>query len=218
MDLEYDRFNKQIESNKPSLNELQVKILYDLLEIIHNTFTKHNISYWMGGGTLLGSIRNGGLIPHDDDGDLHIDYKDIDKFKNILEELDEMGLYIKRVKWGYKIYYKNHTRPFIDLIETSREDKNDKYTRYINSDAQKNWKGFPIETVLQLKLYNFGHLQLYGPMDPYPYLLYQYGKNCFNTVVVYSDHTYSTKYIKTYEDVKTHMYLNKNYELIEKEL
>ena len=41
-----------------------------MLGTIHHILTTNGIRYWIDGGTLLGAVRNEGLIPWDDDGDL----------------------------------------------------------------------------------------------------------------------------------------------------
>ena len=58
------------ESGSTVLSQLYVDILYFMLETIDDVFTKANVSYSTSGGTTLGAIRHGGLIPWDDDADL----------------------------------------------------------------------------------------------------------------------------------------------------
>ena len=38
--------------------------------------TKHRINYFLEGGTLLGIVRDGDLLPWDHDVDISIDYSD----------------------------------------------------------------------------------------------------------------------------------------------
>jgi hypothetical protein len=35
-----------------------------------NDLDSHNVSYWLDSGTLLGAVRNGDILPHDDDADI----------------------------------------------------------------------------------------------------------------------------------------------------
>ena len=43
--------------------EKEVKALYQLMKDTHELLVKHNIEYWVDGGTLLGAVRHGGIIP-----------------------------------------------------------------------------------------------------------------------------------------------------------
>lgn len=62
------------------------KILYEILLAIDSACEKENITYSLGGGTLLGAIRNHGFIPWDDDIDICVWYQDYDALKKALEK------------------------------------------------------------------------------------------------------------------------------------
>ena len=44
----------------------------DLFRAVKQVLDAHGICYWIDGGTLLGSFRNGAMIPHDDDTDFGV--------------------------------------------------------------------------------------------------------------------------------------------------
>lgn len=113
---------------------VQLKML-DILVVVDTILRKHNIEYYLEGGTLLGAVRHGGFIPWDDDIDICVNWKDLKKIKQILEsELPDDLVYqdfttdkrypmlIAKVRDRYSFYHERH--PFsckeqgvyIDLI------------------------------------------------------------------------------------------------------
>jgi len=72
------------------MQERMLVILKTFDEICH----RHNIPYWLSGGTLLGSIRHEGFIPWDDDLDVDMLRPDFERLMRLLpEELpDTMAL------------------------------------------------------------------------------------------------------------------------------
>lgn len=55
-------------------------IQLEILDDIHNFCIEHNISYSLGGGTLLGAVRHKGYIPWDDDIDIMLPRQDYERF------------------------------------------------------------------------------------------------------------------------------------------
>lgn len=61
------------------LRACQLKQL-SMLEEVDRICKKHDISYWLDGGTLLGAVRHGGFIPWDDDIDIGMTAVDLNRF------------------------------------------------------------------------------------------------------------------------------------------
>ena len=61
------------------------KLALALLKEFNKICKENDISYWIMGGTIIGSIRHKGFIPWDDDVDIGMMRKDYDKLKKVLE-------------------------------------------------------------------------------------------------------------------------------------
>lgn len=64
---------------KTQLRACQLKQL-SILEVIDGICKRHQIDYWLDGGTLLGAVRHGGFIPWDDDIDIGMTLEGLEKF------------------------------------------------------------------------------------------------------------------------------------------
>lgn len=87
------------------LRILQLKIL-DILTLVTNIADRHQIPYWVSGGTLLGAVRHGGFIPWDDDIDIELLRKDYKKLLKVLSEELPADLYLQSPsEKGYRLLF-----------------------------------------------------------------------------------------------------------------
>ena len=85
-----------------TLNALQ-KIELEGLKEIDRICRKYNIKYSLGGGTCLGQVRHGEIIPWDDDIDVDMTAENYDKFMEVAPtELDENAFFLRCRKTNKK--------------------------------------------------------------------------------------------------------------------
>lgn len=171
-----------------------VQSLYQMLKDITKILENNGIIYSIDGGTLLGAVRHGGLIPWDDDIDLFILQQDEVKLNRLQKVFNAKGYAIIERNSTYKIYKRhfmqdNHPYPAVDI-----------FVAYSNSDTRRieyykllNKKQFPYylheyDNCFPLKRYQFGSLKVYGPADPVDYLNRVYGKDWAEKIHITTKH------------------------------
>ena len=89
----------------------------ELLDEFSRICKKYKINYSIDGGTLLGAVRHGGLIPWDDDADVIMLRSEYNKLKAVCKkELNSAEFYFQDMdntegyRWGYGKLRKKNTR------------------------------------------------------------------------------------------------------------
>ncbi len=71
----HDTYNGKL----PVIQQLMLQVILEIDAICK----RHNINYFLGGGTLLGAIRHQGFIPWDDDADIMMLREDYERFTEV---------------------------------------------------------------------------------------------------------------------------------------
>ncbi|RUO43785.1 hypothetical protein CWE15_00870 [Aliidiomarina taiwanensis] len=96
----------QYNAEGTNLRKAQLRLL-EILLVFDRVCKKHDIKYFLSGGTCLGAIRHGGFIPWDDDIDIDIWHTDYKKLEKVLQaELpDWVKLQNSKTDKGYYHFY-----------------------------------------------------------------------------------------------------------------
>ncbi len=78
-----EELRKKFNPDGSLLRRQQMRMLELLLEV-DRICKKHDIPYWLSGGTLLGAVRHQGFIPWDDDLDIEMLKKDYNRLMKVL--------------------------------------------------------------------------------------------------------------------------------------
>jgi phosphorylcholine metabolism protein LicD len=146
------------------LNKNEINTLKELLLEFIKFANENNIEYFAIDGTLLGSIRQGGLLPFDDDIDIGILNKDIDKIRNY----KNTKYFFKKIGFGFKFQKNENINMrimFIDIMVF--EQKND-YYKIINNNFPKG--AIHINELYPLQPIKYGDIDLFVPNKYKEYL------------------------------------------------
>lgn len=83
------------------------KLYYEAVSYFDHFCKTHSIAYFGMWGTLLGAIRDGGIIPWDDDVDVAMSKADMDRFLSLASEFNNEKYEI--------IFYKNSKKQYTNI-------------------------------------------------------------------------------------------------------
>lgn len=102
------------DEEKKKWNDILMGCLRKLMEICK----EHNLTYFCLGGTVIGAVRHGGMIPWDDDIDIAMPRPDYDRFLQLCKSID-LGHYelaTPEMK-GYPFFFSKFCDKNTSLIE-----------------------------------------------------------------------------------------------------
>ena len=161
-----------------------IKLMYQLMYDTHRILAIEKIPYFADGGTLLGAVRNKGIIPWDDDLDIGIMNKYKKKFLNLKKTFEQCGYTFVETWLGYKVimigrkkigdYEWSH--PFLDILFYKK--MGNKIVPVLK-EVRDTWpKAYYLESqFLPLKEMDFGSFKICVPKKPEPYCDRTYGSD-----------------------------------------
>eukprot|EP00927_Polykrikos_kofoidii_P044502 TRINITY_DN38449_c0_g1_i1.p1 TRINITY_DN38449_c0_g1~~TRINITY_DN38449_c0_g1_i1.p1 ORF type:complete len:442 (-),score=69.59 TRINITY_DN38449_c0_g1_i1:134-1459(-) len=152
------------------------EIILTLLQAICSALDAAGIPCWLTGGTLLGALRHGGFVPHDDDADLECFESD---WPRIEAHLQARHLRLTCRRGGF---WKQTPVAHVGL--KTGEVELDFFLREATLEQHPD---FPSKTeVFPLHTYLFHGVQLPGPNDPRSFLERLYGADWAANVRVWT--------------------------------
>ena len=158
------------------LNQDEVNELYKMLAHLVKTLDKYCIPYLVDCGSLLGTIRHGGLIPWDDDIDICIEEKDVPQvlwLKSIIE-----GEYQLRYASGKKYLKLKKDNLWIDIFI---------HKQGVYPQKHRQWRNFVIEEAFPSVKSKFGDIEVSVPKN-YKKLLDDWFPKWESIAVVHHSH------------------------------
>lgn len=133
------------------------KIQIDIILHINEFCQKHNIRYFICGGTLIGAIRHQGFIPWDDDIDIMMLREDYERFIHIYSSEDKSKYKLHSHKLN-----KQYPYPYVKIDDSEtvfEEEIKDTFRMGVNIDL------FPIDIIPESKnkqrvIYRKSHLYI----------------------------------------------------------
>lgn len=155
---------------KEHLREVQLRQL-DILREIDRICRKHDIPYWLDGGTILGAVRHGGFIPWDDDIDIAMRLEDLPRFGEACQSELPAHLYLQTME----------TDPSCRLPISKVRDRESFLVEWADDFTRPYGKGLYVDIF---------------PMIPYPSVSKRFVKKvaggyCKANAILQSQHYYS---------------------------
>ncbi len=176
----------------PCATTTPVLQLYQLMKDWDQLACARGIPYVVEGGTLLGAVRNAGIIPHDDDLDINVPAKHVPDVLALQPTLRAWGYELGKCAFGYKLYPADGALvpgqtfrfPFLDIFVSHVEEDGKVYNEC------RCWPqcAFNIGDMYPAQRMRFGAFFVNAPAAPLPYLDACYGADWNDVYYVDASH------------------------------
>jgi phosphorylcholine metabolism protein LicD len=169
--------------------------LYEQVQLIHTVCTQNSIKYFLIGGSLLGQVREGGIILWDDDADVGIDEQDCERLFQILSKAAvSHDMMLWRTEHGLKLKCHKRERIGTDIFLYRKQGE-----RWVlaKESSCKAWPKdyFLVKELAALKTAEFGTAcTVFIPSNPLRYLRTLYGEDCMQVAKLDFNHLSNCKH------------------------
>lgn len=118
----------EINAEGTQLRKHQLKML-EMLKYVDGLCRKHDIPYYLSGGTLLGAVRHQGFIPWDDDLDIILMKKDFRRLLKVLRN-EPSDDYVLQCHQTDPYYIAPYAKLRMKNTQIQERNDNDIYYRY----------------------------------------------------------------------------------------
>lgn len=145
--------------NSDKLAKLQSILLF-MMEDIKKICESESIEYFLGGGSLLGAVRNNGFIPWDDDVDLMMTRENYDKFISIVGDklpdkyFVQNWIYDKNWHYGYTKIRLNNTKFSTQFTEQFKDMHQGIFVDIFVQDYTSSSKLMQKKQIFQIRLWH----------------------------------------------------------------
>jgi fukutin len=163
----------------PNKQELIYRKKYAIqnLKEIKDACDKHNVPFWLSGGTLLGFCRNGNFLDHDTDIDIGVYSKDL--IPEVLVELKKTGWHVEILGYPKSCFSIRATLRQIHVdfcIHHPLDENTLKYSVYVPYEESKQ-QYYYTSPNFELKEVDFLGMKVNIPSPPEQWLEVYYGTN-----------------------------------------